>query len=101
MAVEGTSGLHAPLPWQLGWRCGGAFLICRQQMEHRGVCPHLSVSAVSPYQYHVWQKCSVTAWSSDGAPGGKAGPVQGAQVHAMQLSDGRDGARIHPFPAFI
>lgn len=43
----------ALLPWQLGWRCRGAFLVCRQQMEHKGVRPHLSVSAVPPYQYHV------------------------------------------------
>ena len=27
------------------------------------------------------------AWSSDGAPGGKAGPARGAQVHAMQCSE--------------
>ena len=32
---------------------------------------------------------------------GKQGQPRGAQVHAMYLSDGRGGARIHPFPALI
>jgi len=29
---------------------------------------------------------------------GRQGQARGAQVHAMHLSDGRDGARFHPFP---
>jgi len=32
-------------------------------------------------------KCSVMAWSSDWAPGGRQDQARAAQVHAMQLSD--------------
>jgi len=32
---------------------------------------------------------------------GRQGQPRGAQVHAMYLSDGRAGARIHPFPDLI
>jgi len=32
---------------------------------------------------------------------GRQGQPREAQVHAMYLSDGRGGARIHPFPALI
>jgi len=31
----------------------------------------------------------------------RQGQSRGAQVYAMYLSDGRDGARIHPFPDLI
>jgi len=41
------------------------------------------------------------AWSSDGAPDGKAGQSRGAQVHAMYLSDWKGVAGICPFPDLI
>jgi len=43
-------------------------------------------------------KCSVTVWSSDGAPGGKAGPTRGAQVHAIHLSDWEGRSQDAPLP---